>query len=56
MCKMLNQRGPTSPSREAETLVNRTVVDAFFCEVLANLQPHLEHKVALERAAEIQDL
>jgi len=56
MCEMLNQRRPTSPSREAETLVNRAVLDAFFCEVLANLHLHRKHKVDLERSAEIRNL
>ena len=56
MCEILNQRGPMSPSREAETLVNRAVLEAFFCEVLANLHLHRKHKVDLGRIAEIQDL
>ena len=56
MCEMLSQHGPTSPSRAAETLVNRAVLDAFFCEVLANLHLHRKHKVDLDRIAEIRDL
>jgi hypothetical protein len=56
MCEMLSQHGPTSPSRAAETPVNRAVLDAFFCEVLANLHPHRKHKVDRERNAEIRDL
>jgi hypothetical protein len=55
MCEMLSQRAPMCPSREAETLVNRAVLDAFFCEVLANLPLHRTHKVGLEGIAEIPD-
>ena len=53
---MLSQRGPASPSRQAGTLLNRAVLDAFFCEVLANLHLHRNHSVDLQRVAEIQDL
>ena len=37
-------------------LANGAVPDAFFCNALANLHLHLEHKVDLERIAEIRDL
>ena len=37
-------------------LAKGAVADAFFCDVLANLQLHLEHNVDLERLAEIRDL
>ncbi len=37
-------------------LANRTAPDAFFCDALANLHLRLEHKVDLERIAEIRDL
>ena len=56
MCEMLNQHGPISPSREAETLVNRAVVDAFFSEVLASLCLHRKQKVDLDRIAGVRDL
>ncbi len=53
---MLNQRGPTSPSRAAETLVNRAVVDAFFSEVITDLSLYRKHQVDLDRIAEVRDL
>jgi hypothetical protein len=56
MCEMLNQRRPTSPSREAETLVNRAVLDAFFSEVITDLCLHRKHQVGLDRIAEVRDL
>ena len=56
MCAMLSRRGPISPSRAAKMLANRTAPDVFFCDVLADLHLHLEHKVDLERIAEIRDL
>ena len=56
MCEMLSQHGPMSPSREAATLANRAVLDAFFCEVLVDLRLHRKHKVDLDRIAEIRDL
>jgi hypothetical protein len=56
MCEMLSHRGPMSPPRETETLVNQAVPDAFFCEVLANLHLHRKHRVYLERILEIRDL
>ena len=45
-----------SPSRAAQTLTNGLVADLFFCDVLASLHPHLEHKVNLERVTEIRAL
>jgi len=56
MCEMLSQHGPMSPSREAATVANRAVLDAFFCEVLVDLRLHRKHKVDLDRIAEIRDL
>ena len=56
MCEMLNQRRPTSPSREAETLVNRAVLDAFFSEVITDPCLHRKHQVGLDRIAEVRDL
>ncbi len=56
VCAMLSRRGPISPSRAAKVPANRTAPDAFFCDVLANLHLHLEHKVELERIAEIREL
>ena len=37
-------------------LANRTAPDAFSSDALTNLHLHLEHKVDLERVAEIRDL
>ena len=45
-----------SPSRAAKTLANGLAVDLIFCDVLTSLQRHLEHKVNLERVAEIRAL
>ncbi len=56
VCAMLSRSGPISPSRAAKVPANRTAPDAFFCDVLANLHLHLEHKVELERIAEIREL
>ena len=53
---MLSRRGQMSPSREVKTLANGAVPDAFCCGVLANLRLRLEHKLDLERIAEIRDL
>ena len=39
----LREPGGMSPSRIFETLA--PAADPLFCEVLANLQPHLEHEV-----------
>jgi hypothetical protein len=52
----LSQPGPMSPSRIAETLANGLAADPFFCDLLANLHLHLEHKVGLERVVEVRDL
>ncbi len=35
---------------------NRMAPDAFFCDVLADLHLHLEHKGDLERIAEVREL
>jgi hypothetical protein len=55
-CKVASQtptsRGPMSPSGTAKILANGAV----FCDLLANLHLHLEHKADLERVAEIRDL
>jgi hypothetical protein len=56
VCATLGQPGPMSPSRAAETLANGLAADLFFCDVLANLHLHLEHKVDLEKGGEIRDL
>ena len=53
---MLSQRGPMSTSREAETLANGATADAFFCDVLAKVHPHREHKKVPERVVEIGGL
>lgn len=54
--QMLSRRGPISPSRATKMLANRTAPDVFFCDVLTHLHLRLEHKVNLERNAEIRDL
>jgi hypothetical protein len=56
VCATLGQPGPMSPSWAAETLANGLAADLFFCDALANLHLHLEHKVNLERVVEIVDL
>jgi len=48
VCAALREPGPMSPSRIFETLANGPAADPLFCEVLANLQPHLEHEVDLD--------
>jgi hypothetical protein len=45
-----------SPPQAAKTLANGLAVDLIFCGVLTSLQRHLEHKVNLERVAEIRAL
>ena len=45
-----------SSPQAAKTLANGLAADLFFCDVLASLHRHLEHKVDLERVAEIRDL
>jgi hypothetical protein len=45
-----------SPSRAAQTLTNGLVADLFFCDVLASLHLHLEHKLYLRRVTEIRAL
>ncbi len=54
--QILSRRGPIFPSRAAKMLANGTVPAAFFCDGLANLHLHLDHKVDLGRIAEIRDL
>jgi hypothetical protein len=55
-CAMLSEPSPMSPSRAAKALANGLGADLFFCDLLANLHLHLEHKVDLERVVEIRDL
>jgi hypothetical protein len=45
-----------SPPRAAKTLANDLAVDLFFCDVLASLHRHLQHRVDLEGVVEIRDL
>jgi hypothetical protein len=54
VCAALREPGPISPSRVAETLANGLAADPLFCDLLANLQLHLEHEVDLERVVEIR--
>ena len=55
-CAISREPCPMSPSRAAKTLSNGLAADLFFCDVVASLQRHLEHKVNLERVAEIRAL
>ncbi len=43
-----------APSRVAETLASSLVADPLFCDLLANLHPHLEHEVDLDRVVGIR--
>jgi hypothetical protein len=52
---MSSRRGPTFPSRAAETLNNGPAPGVFVCDVLANRQPRLEHNLDLEGLAEVRD-
>lgn len=54
VCAALREPGPMSPSRLAETLANGLAADPLFCDLLANLHLHLEHKVDLDRVVEIR--
>jgi hypothetical protein len=56
VCATLRKPGPMAPSRTVETLANGLAADLLFCDLLANLLLHLEHKVDLERVIEIRDL
>ena len=55
-CGMLSEPSPMSPPRAAKTLANGLAVDLFFCDVLASLHRHLQHRVDLEGVVEIPDL
>ena len=52
----MRKPGPISLSRVAKTLANGLAADPLFCDLLANLHPHLEHEVDLETVVEIRDL
>jgi len=52
VCAPLRKPGPISLSRVAKTLANGLAADPLFCDLLANLHPHLEHEVDLERVVE----
>jgi AcrR family transcriptional regulator len=54
VCDELDQPGPMSPARAAETLANGLAADPLFCDLLANLHLHLEHEVEIERVVEIR--
>ena len=56
VCAMLSRRALMSPSRAAKILLNRTAPDVVSSDALANLHLHLEHKIDLERIAEIREL
>jgi hypothetical protein len=55
-CAILSEPSPTSPPQAAKTLANGLAVNPFFCDVLASLHLHLQHKVDLEGVVEIRDL
>lgn len=54
VCTELREPGPMSPSRVAETLTNGLAADPLFCDLLANLNLHLEHEVDAERVVEVK--
>jgi AcrR family transcriptional regulator len=54
VCEKLDEPGPMSPERIAETLANGLAADPLFCDLLANLHLHLEHEVEIERVVEIR--
>ncbi|BBZ11607.1 TetR family transcriptional regulator [Mycobacterium branderi] len=54
VCDGLQQPGPMSPSRVAETLATGLAADPLFCDLLANLHLHLEHEVDLDRVIEVR--
>ncbi|HTX97687.1 MAG TPA: TetR family transcriptional regulator [Mycobacterium sp.] len=54
VCQELDEPGPMSPERVAETLANGLAADPLFCDLLANLHLHLEHEVAIERVVDIR--
>jgi len=54
VCEQLDDPGPTSPERVAETLANGLVADPLFCDLLANLHLHLEHEVDIEKVVGIR--
>lgn len=45
-----------APSQVTETLANGLAADPPFCDLLADVHLHLEHKVDLERVVEIREL
>jgi len=54
VCEELDQPGPMSSARVAETLANGLTADPLFCDLLANLHLHLEHEVDIERVVDIR--
>jgi tetracycline repressor-like protein len=56
VCATLSEPRPMSSSRITKTIANRLAADPLFCDLLANVHLHLEHKVDLERVVEISDL
>jgi AcrR family transcriptional regulator len=54
VCDELNQPGPMSPARVANTLAEGLTADPLFCDLLANLHLHLEHEVDIERVVDIR--
>lgn len=54
VCRQLDEPGPMSPARVAETLANGLAADPLFCDLLANLHLHLEHEVDVDRVVEVK--
>lgn len=54
VCEQLNEPGPMSPLRVAETLAHGLAADPLFCDLLANLHLHLEHEVEVGRVVEVK--
>jgi hypothetical protein len=55
-CATMSVPRPIFPPQAAKTLANGLAVDLLFCDVLASLHLHLQHKVDLEGVVEIRDL
>jgi hypothetical protein len=56
MSATLREPGPMPPSRVTVTLANGLAADPLVCDLPANVQLHLKHKVGLERVVEIGGL
>ncbi len=54
VCGELSQPGPMTESRVAAALADGLAADPLFCDLLANLHPHLEHEVEVDRVVEVK--